>query len=43
MRWLFIRIFAHRSVLKLEAVVRYNFNSKMYFPARLERNKVQGQ
>jgi hypothetical protein len=36
----FIRNYAFLSVTQLGVVVRYNFRSKIYFPARPERNKV---
>lgn len=40
----FIRTDVFRFVLpRAGVVVRYNFRSKIYFPARLERNKVQYQ
>jgi hypothetical protein len=36
----FIRNYVFLSVIQLEVVVRYNFRSKIYFPARPKRNKV---
>jgi hypothetical protein len=36
----FIRNYAFLSVTQLGVAVRYNFRSKIYFPARPERNKV---